>query len=236
MGGPNPTVVKGILAVAGALTALRIAAMFNPVVALLTLLTLLIGGAALIYDNWEGIVARFTSVMDKIAGVFDIDFYAIGAGWIQSLWDGIGSLLDQMVSFVSQKLAAIVPAWLISAWQWAAAGNGSATYDPNAARSPPSKGQTVGGGNASLTGDMQDNLNTLPKRALGGPVRSVFLYEINERGQEFFSPDRDGHVIPAGKVKAGLIRAGNSLCIGDINIPAASGGAADDARIHNRGR
>lgn len=83
--GQNPTVVKGVLAVAGALTALRIAAVFNPVIALLTLL---IGSAALIYDNWDGIVAWFTSVMDKIAGVFDIDFYAIGAGWIQSLWTG----------------------------------------------------------------------------------------------------------------------------------------------------
>lgn len=60
-------------------------------------------------------------------------------------------------------------------------------------------------------------------RALGGPARAGFLYEINERGQEFFSPDRDGHVIPAGKVKAGLARAANSLRIGDINITAAPG-------------
>lgn len=60
-------------------------------------------------------------------------------------------------------------------------------------------------------------------RAFGGSARAGFLYEINERGQEFFSPDRDGHVIPAGKVKAGLARAGNSLRIGDINITAAPG-------------
>lgn len=93
-----------------------------------------------------------------------------------------------------------------------------------------------GGGNASLSGNTQNYFKNLPKRALGGPVRAGFLYEINERGQEFFSPDRDGHVIPAGKVKAGLARVGNSLRIGDINITAAPGGAPDDARIQNRGR
>lgn len=61
------------------------------------------------------------------------------------------------------------------------------------------------------------------RRALGGPVRAGLLYEINERGQEFFSPDRDGHVIPAGKIKAGGGGGGNSLRIGDININAAPG-------------
>ncbi|WP_456386429.1 phage tail tape measure protein [Profundibacter sp.] len=61
------------------------------------------------------------------------------------------------------------------------------------------------------------------RRAIGGPVRAGLLYEINERGQEFFSPDRDGHVIPAGKIKTGGGRGGSSLSIGDINITAAPG-------------
>lgn len=218
--GQNPILVKGLLAVAGALTALRIAALANPVVALLTLL---IGGAMAIYENWDGIVAWFTDIMDKVAAVFDIDFFAIGANMIQSLWDGIGSLLEQMVSYVSAKLEAIVPPWLISAWTWASSVNSNATYDPNAAITSPSMGQTLGGGNTALSSDTQSYLNNLPQRALGGPVRAGMLYEINERGQEFFSPDQDGHVIPAGKIKAGLARAGNSLRIGDINIHAAPG-------------
>lgn len=34
------------------------------------------------------------------------------------------------------------------------------------------------------------------QRANGGPVKAGMIYEVNERGQEFFSPDRDGKIIP----------------------------------------
>lgn len=60
-------------------------------------------------------------------------------------------------------------------------------------------------------------------RALGGPVRAGLLYQINEQGQEYFSPNRDGHVVPAGKIMAGGNQGGRSLRIGDINIHAAPG-------------
>lgn len=60
-------------------------------------------------------------------------------------------------------------------------------------------------------------------RAIGGPVRAGFLYEINEAGQEYFSPNRDGHVVPAGKIMAGGNQGSTSLRFGDINIHPAPG-------------
>ncbi|MCP5157712.1 MAG: hypothetical protein H6983_26300 [Ectothiorhodospiraceae bacterium] len=37
-----------------------------------------------------------------------------------------------------------------------------------------------------------------PPRAAGGPVQGDHWYRVNERGQEFFRPDRSGSVIPVG--------------------------------------
>lgn len=42
----------------------------------------------------------------------------------------------------------------------------------------------------------------LPRRDAGGPVRPGFMYEVNERGQEFFVPGMSGSILPARVAQA----------------------------------
>ncbi|MEN5275749.1 phage tail tape measure protein [Brucella sp. TWI432] len=57
----------------------------------------------------------------------------------------------------------------------------------------------IGGASVSSSGGSLD-----PKldgrRALGGPVKAGGIYEVNERGQELFSPGSDGTIIPHNKI------------------------------------
>lgn len=164
------------------------------------------GAVYVIYQNWDGIVAYFTEkfeqvkdafqsgfldglaklisefnlltlFMDMVEGVlrylgsaFDIDLFTQGANMIASLRQGIWSVLTGMVDSVRQALASMVPSWLIDAWNWVRGGGAG--------------NDGAGGGVAGA-------------RALGGPVRPGFVYEINEQGREFFMPDVPGRVLPA---------------------------------------
>lgn len=51
--------------------------------------------------------------------------------------------------------------------------------------------------------DYFGNTINVPGRAMGGPVAAGTLYEVNERGREFFRPSVNGTVIPLGGGGAG---------------------------------
>ena len=192
-----------------------------------------IGAAVyLIYQNWDNIVSYFTDkfdrvkeafqsgfldglaqliaefniltlFMDMIEGVlrylgsaFDIDLFAQGANMIASLREGIWSVLTDMVAAVREYLASIVPDWLIRAWS-----------------------HVSGGGGDAPAGDTRTRRSG---RDSGGVVRPGFLYEINERGQEFFAPDRPGSVIKGSDLRAGAM-GGGDIIVGDIHVHAAPG-------------
>ena len=58
-----------------------------------------------------------------------------------------------------------------------------------------------GGGGGFLGLDItprRTSAGPTPPRAAGGPVQGDHWYRVNERGQEFFRPDRSGSVIPVG--------------------------------------
>jgi phage-related minor tail protein len=55
-------------------------------------------------------------------------------------------------------------------------------------------------------------------RSLGGSVHAGGLYEVNERGQEFFMPGRSGTIIPAHV--AAQLRAGGGSAGSTVNISA----------------
>ncbi len=70
-------------------------------------------------------------------------------------------------------------------------------------------------------------------RALGGPVTAGKTYEVNEFGQELFTPDRNGHVHDAKTTQGILSGAGQpaapstfNITIGDIILPG--GGNAQE--------
>ena len=196
-----------------------------------------IGAAVyLIYANWDNIVSYFTDKFDRVkeafqsgflnglaqliaafniltmfldmiegvlsylGSAFDIDLFSQGAAMIASLRDGIYSVLTGMVASVRDYLSSIVPDWLINAWN-----------------------HVSGGGGDAPAGDTRTRRSG---RDSGGVVRPGFLYEINERGQEFFAPDRPGSVIKGSDLHCARANS-NTGAAGDtitINLYGADGG------------
>lgn len=153
----------------------------------------------------DGAIALAKYVLDKLATAFDLNLFDKGAAMIQSLKDGVWSVLTGMVDAIKAKLSGIVPDWMIDAWNWVKGGEA-----PQAGAAPA----------------------TPPGRALGGPVRAGQIYRWMEEGAEMFSPQVDGSVISTRELRA--LRApgggggGRSLSIGEISIHAAQGQSPDE--------
>ncbi|MCW9041754.1 MAG: phage tail tape measure protein [Pseudopelagicola sp.] len=134
-------------------------------------------------DGMQGLVAYVMDLLgvpEKIVSAFaEFSLFDTGVALLLSLWDGMASLVPQMVAAISAKLSAIVPDWMKSAWNWVAGDSEEAAAGP------------------SVEG----------KRDGGGPVRPGFLYRINERGQEFFQPGTSGTVLPARALKVATAAA-----------------------------
>lgn len=150
----------------------------------------------------------FSALTERIRSAFDIDLFAIGAKIIRSVWDGMLSIVGQMVDAVSARIGAIVPSWLRAAWDWVETGS---TGEPAVA---PAQGSPVG-------------------RALGGAARAGQLYRWMEEGEELFVPRVDGSVISNRELR--VLRAGGgggrtapSISIGEIVVNAAPGMSPQD--------
>ncbi|MFN4058230.1 MAG: phage tail tape measure protein [Roseinatronobacter sp.] len=201
---------------------------------LLALALAVAGAVKMIYDSWDGIVAYFkdkfdrvkaafgdsflgglralwaefnvfTLMVDAIEGVlrylgeaFNIDLFTQGANMIESLRAGIYSVLTGMVASVKAYLASIVPDWMRAAWSHVQGG-----------------GEVSGGSGARR--------RVQGRRDAGGVVRPGFLYEINERAQEFFAPSLPGSVLRGTDLRSGGRGGSSPVTIGDIHIHAAPG-------------
>ena len=73
----------------------------------------------------EGLLGLITYVMelvgvpDRIIEAFEgFSLWDTGVRIMQTLWDGAASLLGPMVDAIAGALSAIVPAWMIDAWNW----------------------------------------------------------------------------------------------------------------------
>lgn len=148
----------------------------------------------------------FDDVGQALRSAFDIDLYAVGVDLITRLGEGIWSVLTGLVARIRSELANIAPDWLVNGVNRLRGGGGGSA---NPAAGP--------GGVAGA-------------RALGGPVRPGFVYEINEQGREFFMPDVPGRVLPA-HMFAGLAEGAMSLMENLPDIP----GPFSDTRPSGRG-
>jgi TP901 family phage tail tape measure protein len=205
----------------------------------IVVIAMLIAGAVyMIYDSWGGIVAWFQNKFDQVRAAFDqgflagifaalvafnpwtllldgiegvlrylgeafnIDLFTQGANMISRLREGIWSVLTGMVESVRAFLAGIVPDWLINGVAYVTGGGDGAPAAPSAGSSARAAGRRAAG-----------------RRDSGGVVRPGFLYEINERAQEFFSPNLPGSVLRGTDLRAGGGGGGGGgVTVGDIHI------------------
>ncbi|MGV6840165.1 MAG: phage tail tape measure protein [Planktomarina sp.] len=112
-------------------------------------------------SNWD--VGKI--VTDMQTNFATLNLYQIGVDALQSLWDGMLSLLQTMVLDIQSKLTGMLPEWM-------------KTY---------------------VLGDTSSDPEG--HRDAGGPVRAGFMYQVNERGQEFFVPGMAGSILPARAVQ-----------------------------------
>ncbi|WP_296639212.1 phage tail tape measure protein [Roseinatronobacter sp.] len=136
---------------------------------------------------------NFDQVSAALRAAFDIDLFAAGVALIESLIAGIWSLLTGLGGRIAAEVTSGLPGVF-----------GGGDGDTSA----PSGGSGT---------------SRRPGRDSGGVVRPGFIYEINERNQEFFSPSVPGSVIRGSDLARGGASAGQPIQIGDINVYAASG-------------
>lgn len=73
-------------------------------------------------EGMQGLVAYVMDLLgvpEEIVAAFrEFDLFETGAELLKGLWDGMASLVPQMVAAISDKLSGIVPDWMQDAWNW----------------------------------------------------------------------------------------------------------------------
>ncbi len=73
-------------------------------------------------EGMQGLVAYVMDLLgvpEAIVAAFrEFDLFETGAELLKGLWDGMASLVPQMVAAISEKLSGIVPDWMQDAWNW----------------------------------------------------------------------------------------------------------------------
>ena len=116
-------------------------------------------------------------------------FVEAGRNAIQGMWDGMQSMIESLIAWLSEQVDRIVAPFRgigakirgsLPAW----AGGGSAGPSVPEAPAP------AGGANPEGKGDFGG------ARADGGPVRRGTSYLVGERGPEIFTPRASGTITP----------------------------------------
>jgi TP901 family phage tail tape measure protein len=147
----------------------------------------------LMLDGIQGLIAYVMDLLgvpDKIVASFEgIDLWDTGVSILQSLWNGMASLVPKMVAAISAKLSGLIPAWMKDAWSWA------------------KSGETAPGNKASTAANATVAPHFANRRDAGGPVRRGVGYEVGERGTELFVPGVSGSILPARVLRAAVSAA-----------------------------
>ena len=155
---------------------------------------------ALMIDGMQNLIAQVMELMgvpEEIVAAFrEFSLFDTGVELLTGLWDGMASLVPQMVAAISEKLSGIVPDWMKDAWDWAGG-------DDKPERSTPSAIKT-----ARLAAVHGQVMPTEPEggRDRGGPVRAGTPYLVGERSPEIFVPGVSGTILP-GRVLAAAMAA-----------------------------
>lgn len=156
---------------------------------------------ALMIDGMQNLIAQVMELMgvpEEIVTAFrEFSLFDTGVELLKGLWDGMASLVPQMVAAISEKLSGIVPDWMKDAWDWVGGD------DDKPERSTPSATKT-----ARLAAVHGQVMPTEPEggRDRGGPVRAGTPYLVGERSPEIFVPGVSGTILP-GRVLAAAMAA-----------------------------
>lgn len=111
-------------------------------------------------------ILNLPSYLTELSG----DLFDKGVEMMQSIWDGMASILTVMVDTISAKLSSIVPDWMRKAWEWS---QGTETTEstrtallanrPGPPAAPPTASPVVASANANA--DVAEKLSVAVKAA-----------------------------------------------------------------------
>lgn len=168
---------------AGAQRGLNAAMRANPIGAIITVLTLLVGGIVLAYNKSE----TFRNIIDGLWGAIKT-----AAKWVADLAVKVGTFLlkwtpmGAAISLVKDKFDSVGDAvsWVIdklkAAWDWIGKVAGAASDIPG----------------VGLLGDIAGGIGNLNPFAHGGMVTAGAPIQVGERGTETFLPAVPGVIMP----------------------------------------
>ncbi|MBT2131235.1 phage tail tape measure protein [Aliiroseovarius lamellibrachiae] len=153
--GPTKLLLSAVGLLVKAFARLAIAALANPIGATIAAVAAL---AYVVYQNWDKIVAWLMGKIDTVKAAFEDGLFKgiftlfkefnpitliaeaigglagylveVGGGLMQSIWDGMSSVLGTMVEAIKNKLSGIVPDWLRKAWNYVNGGSGEGSGKP----------------------------------------------------------------------------------------------------------
>lgn len=136
-------------------------------------------------EGMQGLIAYvmdLVGVPEEIVAAFrEFDLFETGVALMQSLWDGMLSLVDHAVASIVAKFASLKPQWLTDLQNWI---NGD-----DAPRERVSS---------------EDRRASRRGRDRGGPVRAGMPYLVGERSPEIFVPGVSGTILPGRVLKAAM--------------------------------
>jgi hypothetical protein len=131
-------------------------------------------------------VMELLGVPDQIIAKFkEFSLFATGVTLMKSLWDGMASIVDAVVTYIVDKFKSLKPAWLTDLQDWV-----SGSEDTPAAQANPRSGQA--------------KPRVRGTRDHGGPVMAGLSYLIGERAPEVFVPNVAGNILPTRFLKAAM--------------------------------
>lgn len=105
MGAAFAVMGTGIGVVGGAIKAVTMALLTNPIVLIIAAIAL---AAYLIYDNWDAIAAFFTDIWDQIKAAWEPV-----ADWFGALWDSVSGAFSAVFTVIKALVFTFTPAGLI---------------------------------------------------------------------------------------------------------------------------
>lgn len=159
-------------------------------------------------EGLQGLIAyvmELIGVPDEIVAAFaEFSLWDTGVALIQSLWDGMRSLVTQLVADITSYLAGIMPQWALD------------FINGDIQRGGLSRDQYI---------NPVDEFGEFVGRDAGGPVRAGMPYLVGERGREMFIPGVSGSIVPTRVLRAAMAAA-------TLSAPVAA--AADTAFLETQ--
>lgn len=145
-------------------------------------------------------IQEMREIAEDLGAIFGDVFESIRGGW-QNLWQDMARIAQSISRQIAQELfTGLISKTFNVPFQSQTGGIVGSFVNRIFGSGGSSSPVNLGGGSTFTPGGTGSTRpRTAGARALGGPVEAGLLYQVNERGMEYFRPNIGGTVIPLGQ-------------------------------------